>query len=176
MATRPKARTSRPRTGASDHDRRRGRMEKRPWFGLERAMGFEPTTPTLARLCSTPELHPLDKSKDISEGAPRPQPPDRFGRTRIRRSRAIRRGCKPLDRFPAGCALVACRNCRRSLLRAKAAKHAFLCLRPEVWAGPARRAARTNGVASCNFKIADIVARAIETSFEKALTGRAEWC
>lgn len=25
---------------------------------LERAMGFEPTTPTLARLCSTPELHP----------------------------------------------------------------------------------------------------------------------
>ncbi len=22
-------------------------------------MGFEPTTPTLARLCSTPELHPL---------------------------------------------------------------------------------------------------------------------
>ena len=27
---------------------------------LERAMGFEPTTPTLARLCSTPELHPHD--------------------------------------------------------------------------------------------------------------------
>src|SRR5690606_33142875 len=25
---------------------------------LERAMGFEPTTLTLARLCSTPELHP----------------------------------------------------------------------------------------------------------------------
>ena len=25
---------------------------------LERAMGFEPTTPTLARLCSTPELRP----------------------------------------------------------------------------------------------------------------------
>ena len=25
---------------------------------MERAMGFEPTTPTLARLCSTPELHP----------------------------------------------------------------------------------------------------------------------
>ena len=25
---------------------------------MERAMGFEPTTPTLARLCSTPELRP----------------------------------------------------------------------------------------------------------------------
>ena len=33
---------------------------------LERAMGFEPTTPTMARLCSTPELHPLagDRVKD----------------------------------------------------------------------------------------------------------------
>src|SRR5690606_13975783 len=30
------------------------------WLGkLERAKGFEPSTPTLARLCSTPELHPL---------------------------------------------------------------------------------------------------------------------
>ena len=28
------------------------------FFSLERVMGFEPTTPTLARLCSTPELHP----------------------------------------------------------------------------------------------------------------------
>src|SRR3954447_3958474 len=27
-------------------------------FDLERAKGFEPSTPTLARLCSTPELHP----------------------------------------------------------------------------------------------------------------------
>ena len=25
---------------------------------MERAKGFEPSTPTLARLCSTPELHP----------------------------------------------------------------------------------------------------------------------
>src|ERR1700677_4833377 len=30
-----------------------GRLRK-----LERAKGFEPSTPTLARLCSTPELHP----------------------------------------------------------------------------------------------------------------------
>ena len=29
-----------------------------PRCRLERAMGFEPTTPTLARLCSTPELRP----------------------------------------------------------------------------------------------------------------------
>src|SRR4029450_6324764 len=33
---------------------------KRNFFGqvLERAKGFEPSTPTLARSCSTPELHP----------------------------------------------------------------------------------------------------------------------
>ena len=30
---------------------------------LERAMGFEPTTPTLARLCSTPELRPHPTSR-----------------------------------------------------------------------------------------------------------------
>ena len=28
------------------------------WEVLERVKGFEPSTPTLARLCSTPELHP----------------------------------------------------------------------------------------------------------------------
>src|SRR5579872_2543808 len=33
--------------------RARGTLEK-----LERAKGFEPSTPTLARSCSTPELHP----------------------------------------------------------------------------------------------------------------------
>src|SRR5215208_8167085 len=30
----------------------------RTWKKLERAKGFEPSTPTLARSCSTPELHP----------------------------------------------------------------------------------------------------------------------
>ena len=30
---------------------------------LERAKGFEPSTPTLARLCSTPELRPLERPK-----------------------------------------------------------------------------------------------------------------
>ncbi len=29
-----------------------------PILKLERAKGFEPSTPTLARLCSTPELRP----------------------------------------------------------------------------------------------------------------------
>jgi hypothetical protein len=29
---------------------------------LERAKGFEPSTPTLARLCSTPELHPRPRA------------------------------------------------------------------------------------------------------------------
>jgi hypothetical protein len=31
---------------------------------LERAKGFEPSTPTLARLCSTPELRPLVRFGD----------------------------------------------------------------------------------------------------------------
>jgi hypothetical protein len=35
-----------------------GMERKVGWWSLERAMGFEPTTPTLARLCSTPELRP----------------------------------------------------------------------------------------------------------------------
>jgi hypothetical protein len=39
---------------------------------LERAKGFEPSTPTLARLCSTPELRPRSNAADtlgIREGA-----------------------------------------------------------------------------------------------------------
>ncbi|BAQ46944.1 hypothetical protein Maq22A_c19370 [Methylobacterium aquaticum] len=36
---------------------------------LERAKGFEPSTPTLARLCSTPELHPLTVPGLIELGA-----------------------------------------------------------------------------------------------------------
>jgi hypothetical protein len=62
---------------------------------LERAKGFEPSTPTLARLCSTPELRPRGLTADgaiiartarlsrekLSEGeknilpAPRPRKP-----------------------------------------------------------------------------------------------------
>src|SRR5436305_11233339 len=39
---------------------------------LERAKGFEPSTPTLARSCSTPELHPHPKSSGwVAAGAPR---------------------------------------------------------------------------------------------------------
>jgi hypothetical protein len=33
-------------------------IARRDRDNLERAKGFEPSTPTLARLCSTPELHP----------------------------------------------------------------------------------------------------------------------
>lgn len=40
-------------TKAVDHCRK---------YILERAKGFEPSTPTLARLCSTPELHPLSSA------------------------------------------------------------------------------------------------------------------
>ncbi len=32
---------------------------------LERAKGFEPSTPTLARLCSTPELRPLGAGPEL---------------------------------------------------------------------------------------------------------------
>src|ERR1044071_8970898 len=35
---------------------------------LERARGFEPPTPTLARLCSTPELHPHPGDQYHEEG------------------------------------------------------------------------------------------------------------
>ena len=35
---------------------------------LERAKGFEPSTPTLARLCSTPELRPLDAAPLVKSG------------------------------------------------------------------------------------------------------------
>ena len=35
---------------------------------LERMMGFEPTTSTLARLRSTPELHPLEMSQRTGNG------------------------------------------------------------------------------------------------------------
>ena len=45
-------------------------------FGnLERAKGFEPSTPTLARLCSTPELHPLARRQAASRAyMAEPQP------------------------------------------------------------------------------------------------------
>ena len=48
-----------PRSEA-EAQKNKSRGEPRLLFfeNLERAMGFEPTTPTLARLCSTPELHP----------------------------------------------------------------------------------------------------------------------
>ena len=36
---------------------------------MERAKGFEPSTPTLARLCSTPELRPLWRPEDVSLSA-----------------------------------------------------------------------------------------------------------
>src|SRR5258707_426074 len=36
---------------------------------LERAKGFEPSTPTLARLCSTPELRPPTRRRDGSRPA-----------------------------------------------------------------------------------------------------------
>ena len=43
------------------------RRPKASFSILERVMGFEPTTPTLARLCSTPELHPRSVGGVITE-------------------------------------------------------------------------------------------------------------
>src|SRR3954470_17789493 len=43
--------------------------DRRTWKKLERAKGFEPSTPTLARSCSTPELHPHPNS--VNQRPPR---------------------------------------------------------------------------------------------------------
>src|SRR5579862_7077948 len=61
---------------------------------LERAKGFEPSTPTLARLCSTTELHPHPTSaarwrKRAAYGATRramQHPRDALARARVSRS------------------------------------------------------------------------------------------
>src|SRR5215216_1871471 len=47
-------RRERPTTARPENPGRRGSRD----LEMERAKGFEPSTPTLARLCSTPELHP----------------------------------------------------------------------------------------------------------------------
>ena len=45
-------------SGEADERLGRGLAKQRRSAKVERAKGFEPSTPTLARLCSTPELHP----------------------------------------------------------------------------------------------------------------------
>jgi hypothetical protein len=47
---------------ARPFDRERAPIYLKMLVNLERAKGFEPSTPTLARLCSTPELHPRPKA------------------------------------------------------------------------------------------------------------------
>ena len=52
----------RPRSVYAFFEVKRKRAKNNLLFSLEnleRAKGFEPSTPTLARLCSTPELRPL---------------------------------------------------------------------------------------------------------------------
>mgnify|MGYP000521459740 CR=1 FL=1 len=39
------------------------------WEKMERVKRFERSTPTLARLCSTPELRPLWRPEDVSLSA-----------------------------------------------------------------------------------------------------------
>ena len=50
-------------------------LDKSTWnffMKLERAKGFEPSTPTLARLCSTPELRPLRRPSAVTGGVVTP--------------------------------------------------------------------------------------------------------
>ena len=49
-----------------------GRVDGRCYLleKLERAKGFEPSTPTLARLCSTPELRPRSRQGAVSRRLP----------------------------------------------------------------------------------------------------------
>ena len=54
-------------------------------------MGFEPTTPTLARLCSTPELRPRSDPRLLSPSA-------------LARKGALRRECASKACNPARCA------------------------------------------------------------------------
>src|SRR4051812_6273426 len=70
-----------PPTGEAGAAHRFGMKRK-----LERAKGFEPSTPTLARSCSTPELHPHPNSVD--------QRPPEHPATYAKR-------CPPLQPLPA---------------------------------------------------------------------------
>ena len=66
---------------------------------LERAKGFEPSTPTLARLCSTPELRPLwrtGQSLPVGWSGQLASPPD----ARKPLADACRRACRPRSRGP----------------------------------------------------------------------------
>ena len=80
--------------------------ESLAWTGLERAKGFEPSTPTLARLCSTPELRPRSDRRRPSTELPNPlqaglSKPARVGRhKRTQTSSNAKRG--PFGRTPAG--------------------------------------------------------------------------
>ncbi len=75
---------------------------------LERETGFEPATPTLARLCSTTELFPLAARTIVAgpgtvkaAGCPVPAP-ERLRRRRGRRRSATRRGNDPAPRCRSG--------------------------------------------------------------------------
>src|SRR5262249_27615283 len=69
---------------------------------LERAKGFEPSTPTLARSCSTPELHPRPKS-GRANGRPDERAPMPKGRNLCNHPARgfIRAPCPLVARSPA---------------------------------------------------------------------------
>jgi hypothetical protein len=66
-------------------------------------MGFEPTTPTLARLCSTPELHPRSKTAKTAmpkDAAVCNQPNQSYVRAQAREGCDPQR--RPYEAFPLG--------------------------------------------------------------------------
>ena len=94
---------------------------------LERAKGFEPSTPTLARLCSTPELHPHPREFARPEGRdgprmPKPTPQcNQFAAIRPARSYARRISLTQVRR--ARDRRYRCRRFRTTPTRASDARH-----------------------------------------------------
>src|SRR5271165_3093612 len=75
---------------------------------MERAKGFEPSTPTLARLCSTPELRPHSdqaaRSRRVRFRMQAPKirrlPPTRHHRYRPPQTQAGKPGCSRIGESP----------------------------------------------------------------------------
>jgi hypothetical protein len=105
-------------------------------FSLERAKGFEPSTPTLARLCSTPELRPRSRG---GRGYP-------AGRARHHSERA--RVCKRRRRAePAATTEGISRACRSRSRRRRASDWRHRNGRPDRWRYCHRRRGRRRSAA-----------------------------
>jgi hypothetical protein len=109
----------------------RGSAEK-----LERAKGFEPSTPTLARLCSTPELRPRSRGGR------------RYSAERARHHSERARVCKRRRRAePATTAEGISRACRSRSRRRRASDWRHRNGRPDRWRYCHRRRGRRRSAA-----------------------------